>query len=43
MLDTHDIAEFMTRITRFLAKVGGFVKRKPRPYTDRGVIVTLTG
>jgi uncharacterized protein len=34
---------FMTKITRFLAKVGGFVKRKPRPYADRGVIVTLTG
>jgi uncharacterized protein len=32
---------FMTKITRFLAKVGGFVKRKPKPYADRGVIVTL--
>ena len=30
----------MTKITRSLAKLGGFVKRKPQPYADRGVIVT---
>jgi uncharacterized protein len=33
---------FMTKITRFLAKVGGFVKRKKQPYADRGVEVTLS-
>ena len=33
---------FMTKLTRFLAKVGGFVKRKKQPYADRGVVVTLT-
>jgi len=32
---------FMTKVTRFLAKVGGFVKRKDQPYADRGVVVTL--
>ena len=32
---------FMTKVTRLLGKVGGFVKRKPIPYADRGVIVTL--
>ena len=32
---------FMTKATRFLAKVGGFVKRKPQPYADRAVVVTL--
>ena len=32
---------FMTKVTRFLAKVGGFVKRKKQPYADRGVVVTL--
>jgi hypothetical protein len=32
----------MTKVTRFLAKVGGFVKRKPQPYADRGVVVTLS-
>jgi len=32
---------FMTKVTRFLAKVGGFVKRKRQPYADRGVVVTL--
>lgn len=30
-----------TRLTKFLAKIGGFVTRKPFPYGDRGVIVTL--
>lgn len=33
---------FMTKLTRFLAKVGGFVKRKDQPYADRGVVVTLS-
>ena len=33
---------FMTKITRFLAKVGGFIKRKEQPYADRGVVVTLS-
>jgi PPOX class probable F420-dependent enzyme len=33
---------FVTKVTRFLAKVGGFVKRKEQPYADRGVVVTLT-
>jgi uncharacterized protein len=32
---------FMTKVTRFLAKIGGFVKRKDQPYADRGVVVTL--
>jgi hypothetical protein len=32
---------FMTKITRALAKVGGFVKRKDQPYADRAVVVTL--
>ena len=32
---------FMTKVTRLLAKVGGFVKRKQQPYADRGVIITL--
>ena len=32
---------FMTKLTRFLAKVGGLVKRKNQPYADRGVVVTL--
>ena len=31
---------FMTQITKFLAKVGGIVKRKKQPYGDRGVIIT---
>ena len=31
---------FMTKITRALNSIGGFVKRKPIPYADRGVIVT---
>jgi len=33
---------FMTKVTRFLAKVGGFVKRKTQPYADRGVVITLS-
>ena len=33
---------FKTKGTRFLAKVGAFVKRKKQPYADRGVVVTLT-
>jgi uncharacterized protein len=32
---------YMTKVTRFLAKVGGFVKRKSQPYADRAVVVTL--
>lgn len=32
---------FMTKVTRFLAKVGAFFKRKDQPYADRGVVVTL--
>ena len=32
---------FMTKVTRLLAKIGGFVKRKEQPYADRGVVVTL--
>jgi PPOX class probable F420-dependent enzyme len=32
----------MTKLTRFLAKVGGFVKRKNQPYADRGVVVMLS-
>ena len=31
----------MTNFTKFLAKVGGFVTRKPFPYGDRAVIITL--
>jgi hypothetical protein len=30
----------MTKITKLLGKIGGFVKRKPMPYGDRGIIVT---
>jgi hypothetical protein len=32
----------MTKVTRFLAKVGGVIKRKDQPYADRGVVVTLS-
>jgi PPOX class probable F420-dependent enzyme len=32
---------FMTKVTRLLAKIGGFIKRKDQPYADRGVVVTL--
>jgi PPOX class probable F420-dependent enzyme len=32
---------FMTKITKFLAKLGGIVKRKQIPYGDRGVLITL--
>jgi PPOX class probable F420-dependent enzyme len=32
----------MTKVTRLLAKVGGFVKRKDQPYADCGVVVTIT-
>jgi PPOX class probable F420-dependent enzyme len=31
----------MTKFTKFLAQLGGILKRKPFPYGDRGVIVTL--
>jgi PPOX class probable F420-dependent enzyme len=33
---------FMTKLTRLLAKIGGFVKRKDQPYADRGVVITLS-
>ena len=33
---------FMTKVTRFLANVGGFVKRKKQPYADRGVVLTIS-
>jgi len=33
----------MTKITKFLAKVGGVLKRKRIPYGDRGVVVTPAG
>jgi PPOX class probable F420-dependent enzyme len=32
---------FMTKLTRVLAKIGGFVKRKDQPYADRGIVITL--
>lgn len=32
---------FMTKITKLLGKLGGIIKRKPIPYGDRGVIITL--
>jgi uncharacterized protein len=32
---------FMTKVTKILAKIGGFVKRKQIPYGDRGVLITL--
>jgi len=32
---------YMSTVTRFLAKVGGFVTRKHQPYADRDVVVTL--
>jgi uncharacterized protein len=32
---------FMTKVTKVLAQLGGIIKRKPFPYGDRGVIVTL--
>jgi len=32
---------FMTKVTRVLAKIGGFVKRKKQPYADCGVVVTF--
>jgi PPOX class probable F420-dependent enzyme len=31
---------FMTKVTKFLAKVGGIIKRKQQPYGDRGVVIT---
>jgi hypothetical protein len=33
---------FMCHITKFLAKVGGVIKRKKIPYGDRGVVITLS-
>ena len=32
---------FMTKITKLLGELGGIIKRKPIPYGDRGVIITL--
>ncbi len=31
---------FTVKIARFFAKLGGWIKRKPFPYADRGVVVT---
>ncbi len=31
---------FMCHMTKFLAKVGGIIKRKRIPYGDRGVVIT---
>lgn len=31
---------FQTKVSKFLGQVVGFLKRKPFPYGDRGVIVT---
>ena len=32
---------FMTKVTKLLGTIGGFVKRKRIPYGDRGVIITI--
>ncbi len=32
---------FMTTVTKVLGSIGGFVKRNPIPYGDRGVVITL--
>ncbi len=32
---------FMTKVTKLLAKANGLIKRKPIPYGDRGVVITL--
>ena len=32
---------FMTKVAKVGAKIGGLIKRKPFPYADRGVVVTL--
>ncbi len=32
---------FLTKLTKIAAKFGGWIQRKPFPYGDRGVIVTL--
>lgn len=34
---------FMTKVTKVLARLGGWVKRKRQPYADRGVVVTVPG
>ena len=31
----------MTKITKLLGTIGGFIKRKKIPYGDRGVVITL--
>jgi hypothetical protein len=33
---------FMTNITRVLGALGGLIKRKPIPYGDLGVVITLS-
>lgn len=33
---------FMTNVTRVLAKIGAFIKRKKHPYADTGVVITLS-
>ena len=30
-----------TKLTKFMAKLGGLLKGKPFPYGDRGVIITF--
>jgi PPOX class probable F420-dependent enzyme len=32
---------FMVHVTKFLGTIGGIVKRKPMPYADVGVVITL--
>ena len=34
---------FMTKVTKVLNAIGGFVKRKRIPYGDRGVVITPAG
>ena len=34
---------FMTKVTKLLGTIGGFVKRNRIPYGDRGVVITLPG
>lgn len=31
----------MTKVARWVGTLAGFVKRKPQPYADRGVVITL--
>ena len=32
---------FMTKLTKFLGKVGGIIKRNRIPYADIGIVITL--